>query len=137
MLSHNDLDDKTFEEQFANCKLDPSVFNHEAHLRLAWVHIKNYGIKQAEENIQKQLKQYVHHLGAYDKYNITLTVAAVMIVYHFMKKSASKKFSEFVEEFPRLKYQFDELIASHYKIDIFKSEIAKERFIEPDLLSFD
>ena len=137
MEKHFNLTDTEFERQFEHCELDPSIFSHEAHLRLAWIHITRYGIEKALENIQLQLQQYVRHLGAEDKYNTTLTVAAIKAVYHFILKSKSDTFEELITEFPRLKNNFRELMGCHYAIDIFNSEKAKRKFLEPDLLPFD
>lgn len=38
MKTHHQLNDQQFEEQFQNCTFDPTLFTHEAHLRLAWIH---------------------------------------------------------------------------------------------------
>ncbi|WP_062055245.1 hypothetical protein [Aquimarina longa] len=132
-----ELTDSEFEKQFLNCEIAPSLFNHEAHLRLAWITIYTYGIEQAEKNILFQLKKYVEFIGAKDKYNITLTIAAIKVVYHFMLKSNSFNFKDFITEFPRLKNNFKELIASHYGFDVYNSDKAKIKFLEPDLLPFD
>jgi hypothetical protein len=136
MNSHFDLTDTEFGQQFQTCTLDPTLFNHEAHLRLAWIHVKQYGVEQAIENICTQLIAYTKHLGASDKFNKTLTIAATRAVYHFMQKSNADNFHDFILQFPRLKYNFKELIAAHYAQDIFKSEIAKQEYLEPDLLPF-
>ena len=56
MEDHFELADSEFLKQFKNCELDPLVFNHEAHLRLAWLHIHTYGIEKAIKNVQIQLK---------------------------------------------------------------------------------
>jgi hypothetical protein len=133
---HFALSDEMFEQQFEYCQLDPSIFNHEAHLRLAWIHIKKYGLDNAIENICNQLLIYVNFLGARDKYNKTLTIAAIKAVNHFMNKSLPGNFNDFMQQFPRLKYNFKELIASHYTVDIFNSDIAKKEYLEPDLLPF-
>lgn len=137
MKTHFELDDHAFERQLEDCTLPAEVFTHEAHLRLAWIHINTYGIEKAIENIRLQLVSYVDALGARDKYNETLTVAAIRVVYHFMLQSKSKNFQDFITEFPRLKYNFKELIHSHYGVDIFSSTRAKQKYLEPDLLPFD
>ena len=137
MEPHLRLSDLEFEQQFQDCTLNPELFTHEAHLRLAYIHINKYGVKLAERNITSQLKAFVIHLGALDKYNETLTLAAVKAVYHFTLKSKSSDFQSFVLEFPRLKSNFRELMASHYSVDIFNSNKAKKEFLEPDLLPFD
>ena len=137
MEKHFSLTDAEFERLFAKCALYPADFSHEAHLRLAWIHITRYGILQAIENIEFQLQNFVEHAGAKDKYNKTLTVAAIRAVYHFVLKSQSDNFADFIAEFPRMKNNFRELMEVHYGIDIFTSEKAKTEFIEPDLVPFD
>jgi hypothetical protein len=137
MEKHSNLTDLEFEKQFKNCSLNPTLFSHEAHIRLAWIQVKKYGKEKAIQNICSQLASYVNFLGATGKYNITLTVAAVKAVYHFMQKSGAENFKDFIVQFPRLKYNFKELMAAHYKTDIFNSALAKKEFLMPDLLPFD
>ena len=137
MEKHFELPDSEFEQQFINCELNPEIFTHEAHLRLAWIYIKKYGIEQAETNIPRQLREYVKSVGAENKYNTTLTLAAIKAVYHFILKSDANSFREFIIEFPRLKNNFRELMACHYGVDIYNSQKAKMKFLEPDLLPFD
>lgn len=136
MEPHFKLSDQVFEQQFANCSLDPAIFSHEAHIRLAWIHIRKYGVEQAVENICAQLLAFVDHVGARHKYNKTLTVAAIRAVYHFMGKTDADNFSDFILACPRLKFNFKELIAAHYGFDIYRSEKAKQEYLEPDLLAF-
>jgi len=137
MEKHLDLTDDEFEEQFESCELLPTLFSHEAHLRLAYIHIKKYGEERAIENVCNQLVAYVNHLGASGKYNTTLTVAAIKAVYHFMLKSTATDFKGFIAEFPQLKFEFKRLMQCHYSFDIFNSQEAKTKFLEPDLISFD
>lgn len=137
MEPHFILNDAEFEQQFQDCTFDPKLFSHEAHLRLAWIHIRNYGIEQAIENIRYQLQNYTESLGARSKYNETVTVAAIRAVYHFMLKSTATDFPDFIAENPRLKNNFKELLAFHYRTDIFNAPGAKEIFLEPELLPFD
>lgn len=137
MKDHFKLSDTQFEQAFRLCQLDPTLFTHEAHLRLAYIHIRNYGLDQAEKNIQEQLQKFVAFVGAKDKYNTTLTLAAVKAVFHFMGRSSKDNFRDFMAEFPRLKYNFKALMDAHYGFDIYRSQRAKTEFLEPDLLPFD
>lgn len=136
MNSHSELSDDRFEAAFQNCGLDPALFNHEAHLRLAWIHVTKYGEAKAIDNITSQLFSFVVSLGAIHKYNKTLTIAAIKAVNHFIGRSGADNFDEFIQQFPRLKFNFKELMGSHYGIDIFNSAIAKQQYLEPDLLPF-
>ena len=136
MKQHFELTDIEFEKQFISCKLPPALFNHEAHLRLAWININKYGLEQAQQNVQTQLENFVKFNGESDKYNKTLTMAAVMIVNHFIQHSVKENFLDFMLEFPKLKTGFKELIQSHYSFDIFNLEKAKKDYLMPDLLPF-
>lgn len=137
MQSHFELSDNDFELQFEDSSLDPALFTHEAHVRLAWIHLNKYGLEQAILNITGQLKKYVCVVGASSKYNATVTVAAIKAVHFFMGKSGSSNFKDFIAENPRLLTSFKELIGHHYVTDIFISEDAKENFLEPELEPFE
>lgn len=137
MEAHYSLSDAQFIAQLESCSLDPTLFTHEAHLRLAWINIKSHGIEKAVELTQHQIVSYVQHLGANDKYNATLTVAATRAVYHFMLKVNTWSFEEFIAKAPQLKTEFKKLIESHYGFDIFNSQEAKAKYLEPDLCEFD
>ena len=137
MEKHFELTDSEFEIGFQNCILHPAIFTHEAHLRLAWIHITKYGRDIAIKNICDQLIVFTEFVGAREKYNATLTVAAIHAVYHFLKKSKTGTFQDFIHEFPRLKYNFKNLMKFHYAADIFNLQRAKMQYIEPDLVHFD
>lgn len=136
MQKHFDLSDSEFKLQFVDCTLNPELFSHEAHIRLAWINIKQYGMVQAEKEMQNQLQNFVNHIGVKGKYNKTLTIASMKIVNHFILKSKSETVKEFLLEFPKLNTSFKELISAHYSFDIFDSEKAKNEYIMPDLLAF-
>lgn len=137
METHFELTDTEFKSQFSACTLDPNLFTHEAHLRLAWIHINHYGIDKAIEHVTTQLQRFVESLGAKDKYNMTLTISAIRAVYHFMLTSKTNSFQSFILENPRLKNNFKELLSYHYSTDIFTSEQAKKEYLEPELLPFE
>lgn len=131
-----ELSDLEFSTQFKDCSLDPSIFDHEAHLRLVWIQIENHGFEQAKINVQNQIQEFVKHVGAEEKYHTTLTITAIEIVNHFMTSKTSTTFKAFISEFPRLKNNFKALVACHYSYDIFTSVKAKNEYVEPDLLPF-
>lgn len=137
MESHLDLSDAEFTTAFENCSLPPKLFTHEAHLRLAWLHLKAGDVEGAVYTVRKQIADFVEHLGAQDKFNVTLTVAAVKTVHHFQQKSSSGNFVDFMIEFPQLRSNFKDLIAAHYGFDIYNSQKAKEEFLAPDLLPYE
>jgi hypothetical protein len=54
-----------------------------------------------------------------------------------MLKSKTNNFKDFIAENSRLKNNFKELLAFHYRSDIFNSRAAKEKYLVPELLPFD
>lgn len=133
---HWQFTDDEFEKQFETFQLKPGMFSHEAHLRLAYIHIAKYGAKQAELNMCYQIKGFAESLGGGDKFNKTVTIAAVKAMDHFMKKSTSDNFRDFIKEFPRLLTNFRDLLSQHYGFNVFSDKRAKKEYIEPDLLPF-
>lgn len=137
MEKHYLLNDSEFETQFENASMDPVLFSHEAHLRLAWLYIRNYGLETAIEKVCSQIKQFDKTHGDGTKFNTTVTVASVKMVNHFVLKTESSDFKTFIFQNPRLKSNFKQLIDQHYEVDIFQNELARIQFLEPDLLPFD
>lgn len=136
MENHLDLTDREFEQQFREATFPPRFFSHEAHIRLAWIHINHYGVDQACANICDQIRAFDHLHGSGIKFHHTLTVAAVRAVHHFRQKSRSDSFPDFIREFPRLKTNFKDLVESHYSRHILRLQRARKEFLEPDLLPF-
>jgi len=134
---HRKLSDLEFEKQFQQCSLNPNLFTHEAHLRLAWIHINNYGIETAKINIESQIRKFVKHVGAEAKYHQTITIAAINAVNHFKKRSKANEFHNFIEQNSQLKTNFKNLINSHYSYNIFKSDKARIKYIKPDIQPFE
>lgn len=123
---HHLLTNDEFEEKFENCKLPACYFTHEAHLRLAYIHIKKYGVKQAIKNISKQLIDFENKYGDGTKFNQRLTIASAKVVELFINKTSAVDFKGMLHEFPQLRSDFCELLREHYKLDFFKKEKEEE-----------
>lgn len=136
MEKHRILTDEEFLRQISEASLPPSAFTHEAHLRLAWLHLEKYDLYQAIDRVRQQLVNYVAKLGVSGKYHETLTVASVQVINHFRAKSQAEGFPGFMEEFPQLKSRFRALLACHYGHDLMNSPEARRTYQEPDLLPF-
>jgi len=134
--SHWDLSDQAFSQQFSDCTLDPFLFTHQAHIRLAWIYITQYGIDVASQRLCAEIARFDKVHGDGTKFNMTVTIAAARAVDHFMRKSNSSDFADFSAEFPRLLTNFKDLIGQHYGWNIFADSRAKISYLEPDLAPF-
>lgn len=134
--NHLSLTDEEFLTQFADCSLNPKMFSHEAHIRLAWLQVNQYGVDAAKSNITYQLKAYADHLKV-KLYHVTITIMAVQAVADFIEKdkktsSPTKNFLAFIAKYPELINDFKQVINTYYSFDIFSHATAKTEFIVPD-----
>ena len=136
MKSHRYLSDSEFLQQLRSASLHASSFDHEAHLRLAWLLLKQYDKARAILETCGILQHYVTEQGVSNKFNKTLTVAAVEAVAHFMRKKEVHSFQDFILANPSLSSDFKGLLQTHYSFDIFLSNRAKSDYIAPDLAPF-
>jgi len=134
--THYTLSDEEFEAQFADCSMNPEWFTHEAHIRLAWIHVKKYGVDKACILNSEQIKAFDKKYDEGRRFHKTVTYASVITIHYYMEASKSDTFQGFIKEFPQLISNFKAEISMHYSIDIFDSDLAKREFIEPDLISF-
>ncbi|MDC6363462.1 MULTISPECIES: hypothetical protein [Flavobacteriaceae] len=134
---HSQFSDIEFIEAFEKAVLNPKLFNHEAHLRLAWIYLQSFGEQKAIEKTCSGIKHFDIVCGNGDKFHTTITVASVKMVHHFIKKSKSASYFDFIEEFPQLKVAFKEILGQHYSPEVFISKKAKVDYIAPDVLPFD
>lgn len=135
-MTHFDLSDEQFETEFASRNLNPSLFTHEAHLRLAYIHIKKYGQNIAETNMCNHIKAFDLHFGNGTKFHMTITIAAVRMMNHFINKQKDLSFEELIKTYPRLIHSFKELMHQHYSFNVFADSEAKKKYLEPDLQEF-
>jgi hypothetical protein len=133
---HFKLDDDAFEHAFESCTLDPILFTHEAHLRLAFIHIQKYGRLRAIDNIRQQLKKYVVFAGESNKYHDTISVASINLMDELLSKDRSKDFKSFILEYPDLLYNFKKVINDRYSYDVFHSNEARDSYQAPDKIPF-
>lgn len=126
MISPLELNDNELLEQIENCSLSPSFFTHEVQLRLAWILIRKFGLKLAlVKNNQIKENYYITALKS-NKFNATLTKAYVEILNYFMEKSSTNSFDKLLNEFPRLRYNFKNLVKTHYGYNILKEHRIEE-----------
>jgi hypothetical protein len=131
------MTDLEFVRLFETGHLPPSLFTHEAHLRLAYIYLKNFGEELAIEQCCNGIREFDRLHGDGTKFHKTLTVASVKAVYHFMQKSRSTTFEGLIAEFPRLKTSFKQLLDQHYAFDLLNNAKAKSEYVAPDLIPFD
>jgi hypothetical protein len=124
--------DRKFRAEFESCEFPPSEFNHEAHLRLAYVYLVEYEPEAAQNVMRQALLSYIKaHDVPPTKFHETLTRSWILAVKHFMNKSASASFEEFAAQSQPL--LDSKVMLAHYSPETLYSEDARLSYVEPDL----
>jgi N-formylglutamate deformylase len=123
MQTNINIEDQAFVKSIEDCELAPIYFDHQAHLRLAYLVLTEHGLEQGVKKIQSLIFNYVSANGARGKYRKDLTIAAAKLVNCFMRRSDSADFQGFLSEFPELLSNFPEMVKNFTTCSEFSDEL--------------
>jgi hypothetical protein len=125
-------EDRTFRSAFEACTVTPAQFNHEAHVRLAYVYLVESDVESAVQRMREALLNFLEHNGIpRSKFHETITRAWVLAVLHFMNKSTSTSSTDFIAKHQEL--LDSKIMLTHYSASVLFSSDARAAFVEPDL----
>lgn len=123
------MDDREFITAFESCTLPPDLFPHRAHVRLAWLYLREGPLLQVLTRFTDGIKRYAASFGASAKYHETITWAFLFLIHERMQRSSANTFEEFAEENPDL---FEKILTRYYRPETLGSELARAMFVMPD-----
>ena len=125
--------DLRFREDFESGRLSPALFDHRAHVGLAYVYLAGSDVEAAVVRIRDGLRTFLAHHGIDPaKYHETMTRAWILAVRHFMELSPeAESADDFIDKNPRL--LDGTIMLTHYSVGLLFSPEARARFVEPDL----
>jgi hypothetical protein len=109
-MDHFQFADEDFLARFLSCELEPQLFNHEAHLRLGWVLVRKHGVEKATEILCSSIERFDRTFDEGIRYDRGITVASAQLLAGLMAGSSAADFPAFLEEFPRLRTHFREML---------------------------
>lgn len=125
-------DDRDFRAAFEACTVTLAAFNHESHLRLAYVYLIEHGPAGAQRRMRDALASFLSAHGVpAAKFHETLTCAWVLAVSHFMSRSSSSSFAEFAANSQPLLNS--KVMLAHYSAQTLFSPEARASYVAPDL----
>jgi hypothetical protein len=124
------VDDREFVSAFEACTLPPDLFPHRAHVRLAWLYLREDSVLAALDRFVRNLKRYATSLGAATKYHETITWAYVFLIHERMQRGSFATFEEFAAANEDL---FNGILEKYYAKETLASETARATFVMPDL----
>ncbi|MBI2381072.1 MAG: hypothetical protein HYV16_09985 [Gammaproteobacteria bacterium] len=118
---------------FEDLSLEPALFNHLGHLRMAWCYLHELGTEQGCTEFDLALRRYAAHLGATEKYHATVTGALLALLADAMAQTPAADFDAFAAEHPEFR-EAKVLLARHYSPERLEGAEAKATFIAADRL---
>ena len=129
-------------ERFKQQKVEPSEFNHLAHLKVAWDYIHEYSMVEAREKFHQDIIKLTKVLGAEEKYHRTLTDFFIDYLYqvkwYFNHTGTSLESWVLVEQkCPLLINDAKKLISYYYSDELINSDLARTQYVDADIMPLD
>jgi predicted metal-dependent hydrolase len=78
--------DAEFIRALERCEITAADFNHAAHVRAAYVYLRESAFAEALLRIRESIRRYAAHLGKPNLYHETITVAYVALIQQQMRE---------------------------------------------------
>jgi hypothetical protein len=131
------MTDALFTRAFERGEVPPAEFDHRAHMRVAWVYLREFGSRdRAIDRMREQIQWFAARAGASQKYHETITVAWMALLDQARAAlPAGAELAEAVHAYPALADK--DLPLRFYSRPLLFSEAARARWIAPDLAPLD
>lgn len=127
------LTDEEFLQQFEALLLAPEHFNHLGHIRLAWLYLTRLNFEKANHKICTGIKCYAEHLGADEKFHLTITDAIVKIIFKRLNKLNDKSWESFVKNNQDIIVDALSVLTEYYTKERLFSDVARKILLTPDI----
>ena len=129
-MSYRHLSDEAFVHAFESCRIAGQDFRHADHVRLAWIYVTRYGLREAEDRFCEGLIRLATHLGVGEKFHLTITVAWLRIVAAHVAPHPVQPFDVWIAGHPGL---LDRGFLRHYySEESLAHPDARKNWREPD-----
>ena len=93
-------------ERFETGDINPAMFDHEAHIYVAWQYIGTYARNDAIARFDAALRRLTEKIGATEKYNAMITWLFLLLIAERMREGEDwsafrTRNSDLFDEFPR------------------------------------
>jgi hypothetical protein len=113
--------------------IDPDNFNHEAHVYVGWLYVREYELTEAIARFDAGLKRLVSKLGAEGKYHATLTWFFLLLIND--RGEDGEPWHVFRHRNANLVDESNKVLSRYYSDAYLFSDRARERFLLPDNVS--
>jgi hypothetical protein len=126
------MTDEAFARAFEKGSVTPAQFDHVAHVRVAWVYLRESGsMEEALSRMRDAIRRFATAAGKPEKYHETITVLWMRVLAEVQDAGASGELADVLREHPALADK--DLPLHYYSRDRLFSDEARAGWIEPDL----
>jgi len=126
------MNEREFVERFETCTLPPAEFPHRAHLRLAWLYLRDLPPLEALGRFTAGLQRFAASIDKAGLYHETITWAWLLLIHERMARGpAAADFDAFIEVNPDL---LTTILETYYRPDTLRSDLARRVFVMPDMV---
>ena len=126
------MNDREFLTALETLNLPHDDFPHRAHVRMAWLYLREHGWSEGIIKIRATIQHYAAAHGARRKYHETITLFWARLVANANAQTPdAADFQEFIAQHPEL--LDGNLLSKFYSKERLQSEEARLAWLEPDL----
>lgn len=120
--------DHEFVAAFEACTLPSDQFTHRAHVRLAWLYLRDTPLAGTLTRYSAGIRRYAASLGADGKYHETITWAYLFLIHERMQLAPCDTFEAFAAANEDL---FGPILDRYYSREVLASDVARATFVLP------
>jgi hypothetical protein len=124
--------DDEFLQAFEGCTLPKPAWTHQAHVRMAWLYLRQGSFEQVLPLVRKRIRRYNATFQQEPAYHETITRVFLHLIDYRVRERPAQTFSEFSEQHLDL-FQGVIILLKHYRKETLFSQQAREQFVSPDL----
>lgn len=128
------MTDRELMDAFESCTLDPALFNHRQHVRVAWICLSEGPLIEALTRFVESLRRFATSVGSPGLYHETITFAFLFVIHERMQARKAGTFEEFETANPDLFRWKPSVLDRYYKAETIGSDLARRTFVMPDAL---
>ena len=121
-------------QAFENATVNPSEFNHEAHIKVAWGYLQEHDQLEAINRFTAAIKRLTQKLGVPDKYHETITWFYLLKIAERCHGNAEADWHTFKAANPDLFQWNPSIVQKYYSEVLLSSDTARRMFVLPDLM---
>lgn len=115
--------------------IDPGTFDHEAHVYMGWLYVREYPLTEAIRRFSDALRRLTIKLGVPGKYHDTISWFYLLLIAERRSIACDDSWFAFRRDNDDLFRRDDNVLERYYSSDLLWSERARQSFVLPDRLA--